>query len=390
MMQQIEPAESDRLVSSRRGSLRRIKALIFKEVYQIRRDPSTFLICFFLPLLLMFIYGFGVSLDMDKLRVGVVLEDTAPDAQSFAESLIDSKYFNVRIERDRRFFYDDMIRGTVRGIVVIPQNFSAFRFRQDEVAPIQVIADGSEPNTANFVQNYVQGAWSNFLQQEAISFDLKGLPLVIPQPRFWYNEELESRNFLIPGSLAIIMTLIGTLLTALVISREWERGTMEALMATPVGILEIIIAKMIPYFFLGMFSMSICVIIAVFFYDVPFRGSFVIFAGVASIFLLTALGTGLLISTVARNQFVAAQLAMVAAFLPSFILSGFIFEIGSMPWMIQMVTHFIPARYFVSLLQTFFLVGNVWTLIIPNSIAMILLGSIIYIITSLKTAKRLD
>lgn len=376
--------------TSRKGKLRRLSALIVKETHQIMRDPSTFLISLVLPLILMFLYGYGVSLDMNHLRIGLVLEDTSPDAQSFSQSLVDSRYFDTRIARDRREFLEDIIRGRIRGIVIIPSYFSSFRQRPDNIAPIQVLADGSEPNTASFVQNYVQGAWANWLQQESISENLKGLPLIRAQPRFWYNEELESRYFLIPGSLAIIMTLIGTLLTALVVSREWERGTMEALMATPVTITELLIAKLVPYFVLGMLSMIMCVVIAVFYYDIPFRGSFWVLGIVTSIFLFSALGIGLLISTSARNQFIAAQAAMVAAFLPGFILSGFIFEIASMPQIIQMVTYLIPARYFVSCMQTLFLVGNVWTLIIPNSLAMLAIGSVFFILTAFRTVKRLD
>lgn len=372
------------------GRVRRLRALINKEFHQIIRDPSSILISIVLPLILLFVYGFGVSLDINHLRIGLVMEDTAPDAQSFARSLMDSRFFEVKVGRHRREFDEAIIRGDIRGIVVIPSYFSQFRNRQDNVAPIQVIADGSEPNTASFVQNYVAGAWQNWLQQEAISSDLQGLPKVDTQTRFWYNEQLESRNFLMPGSLAIVMTLIGTLLTALVVAREWERGTMEALMATPVHISELIIGKLVPYFVLGMGSMLICFIVSVFFYDVPFRGSLLVLTFVSAVFLLAALALGLLISTLAKNQFVAAQAAMVSAFLPAFILSGFIFEITSMPTIIQGITYLIPARYFVASLQTLFLVGNVWKLLLTNLFFMFLFGLIIFIITAKKTVKRLD
>lgn len=374
----------------RYGRIRRLKALIIKEYYQIIRDPSSILISIVLPLILLFIYGFGVSLDANHLRVGLVLEDTSPDAISFAKALSDSRFFEVKIGRHRREFDELITRGAIRGIVVVPSYFSAFRKRPSNIAPIQVISDGSEPNTASFVQNYVQGAFSSWLQQEKINNNLKGLPLAVLQPRFWYNEELESRNFLVPGSLAIIMTLIGTLLTALVVAREWERGTMEALMSTPVSITELLFGKLIPYFTLGMVSMAMCVVVAVFVYHVPLRGSALLLAFVSAVFLFTALGLGLLISTIARNQFVAAQAALVAAFLPGFILSGFIFEILSMPPMIQMVTYIIPARYFVSSLQTLFLVGNVWQLILYNIIPMFGIGLFFYFVTALKTVKRLD
>lgn len=371
-------------------SYRRLKALIIKEFYQIIRDPSSILISAVLPLILLFLYGFGVSLDLDHLRIALVMEDTSPDAQSFAKALTNSRYFEVKIGRDRREFTHDILSGAVRGIVVIPSYFSEFRFRQDTIAPIQVIADGSEPNTANFVQNYVSSAWMNWLRQEKISNNLQGLPLIEVQPRFWFNEELQSRNFLIPGSLAIIMALIGTLLTALVVAKEWERGTMESLMSTPVTITELLAGKLIPYFILGMGSMLLCIVGAKIIYDIPIRGSIIMLEFVAACFLTTALGLGLLISTLARNQFVAAQAAMVAAFLPAYILSGFIFEIASMPPIIRAITTLVPARYFVTSLQTLFLVGNVWSLLILNAVIMLLFSAVLYTIIAHITVKRLD
>lgn len=376
--------------SNRPPYFRRIKALVIKEFYQIIRDPSSILISFVLPLILLFIYGFGVSLDLDHLRIALALEDTAPDARTFAESLAASPYFDVKVGRDRREFTHDILAGKVRGMVVVPSYFSNFKERNGKLAPIQVIADGSEPNTANFVQNYVAGAWFKWLEQEAINKQLHGRSLITVQPRFWYNEELLSRNFLVPGSLAIIMTLIGTLLTALVVAREWERGTIEALMSTPITIIELLIGKLIPYFILGMVSMNLCAFVAIILYDIPFRGSWLVLQGIAACFLTTALGLGLLISTTAKNQFVAAQAAMVAAFLPAYILSGFIFEIASMPLPIQWLTYIIPARYFVTSLQTLFLVGNVWQLLIFSLIPMLIIGLLFFLITALKTSKRLD
>jgi ABC-2 type transport system permease protein len=370
--------------------MRRLKALIIKEFFQIIRDPSSILISVLLPLVLLFIYGFGVSLDLNHLRLGLVLEENTVDAVSFAESLENSPFFEIRRASDRRELEEFILAGKIRGFVVVPSYFSAFKKRQDKIAPIQVIADGSEPNTAAFVQNYVLGAWGKWLDQEKINQNLKGLPLVSIQPRFWYNEELVSRNFLVPGSLAIIMTLIGTLLTALVVAREWERGTMEAMMATPVRIYELLIGKLIPYFLLGMSSMTMCVVVAVFVYDVPLRGSFWLLGLVSSAFLFTATLLGLLISTLSRNQFVAAQASIVSGFLPAFILSGFIFEISSMPMPIQLVTYIIPARYFVSCLQTLFLVGNVWALVLPNTLYILAFGIILLLITASKTVKRLD
>jgi ABC-2 type transport system permease protein len=331
-----------------------------------------------------------VSLDLDHLRIGLVLQDTAPDAQSFAKAMTDSPYFEVKIVRDERELLDDLASGQIRGFVVVPSYFSQYRQRPDTVAPIQVIADGSEPNTANFVQYYVQGAFQNWLQQEKISSDLKGLPLVQTQTRFWYNEQLESRFFLLSGSLAIIMTLIGTLLTALVVAREWERGTMEALMSTNVSVVELIVGKLVPYFVLGMVSMVICVIVSTLGYGLPLRGSWLLLGLVSATFLFCALGFGLMISTISKSQLLASQISLVAGFLPAYILSGFLFEIYSMPFIIQCLTYVIPAKYFVQCLQTLFLVGNVGGLILYNMAFMLVLGLVFFLITAKKTVKRLD
>lgn len=372
------------------ASLLRLKALIKKELFQIIRDPSSILISLFLPLLLLFLYGYGVSLDLNHLKIGIVLEDISPEARRFAAAIEGSRYFDVKVGRHRSEFNEEFVSGKMRGIVIIPAYFSEFFRTPGNTAPIQVIADGSEPNTASFVSNYVNGVWQVWLEQERISQDLRGFSLVKFQNRYWYNEELESHNFLIPGSLAIIMTLIGTLLTALVIAREWERGTMEALMSTPVTIFEVIMGKLIPYYLLAMLSMTICMIFAVGFYHIPFRGSYLLLALTTTVFLFPALGLGLMISTLGRNQIIASQAAIFSAFLPAFILSGFIFEISSMPFPIQILTRFIPARYFVSNLQTLFLVGNVPELLIINMLWMLLLGSIFYIVVYFKTVKRLD
>ncbi len=373
-----------------KGKLRRLKALVVKEFFQMIRDPSSFLIGIMMPLILMFLYGYGISLDINHLRIGLVLEDTSPDALSFAQMLTDSKYFDVTIGRDRREFDDLITSGEIRGIVIIPAWFSQFRLRPETHAQIMAIGDGSEPNTAAFVVNYVTAAFQDWLVIENISAKLQGLPLVQGQTRFWYNPQLESRYFLIPGSLAIIMTLIGTLLTALVVSREWERGTMEALMSTPVTIGEIIVGKIIPYFILGMISMTICTLMAVWAYGVPFRGSYWVLTLVSAVFLYSALGVGLLISSSARNQFVAAQGALASSFLPAVILSGFVFEISTMPWPIRTITKIIPAKYYISSLQTLFLVGDNWPLILACLWPMLLIGLILSFITIWKSVKRLD
>jgi ABC-2 type transport system permease protein len=318
------------------------------------------------------------------------MEDTSPEAMSFAESFFGSPYFTTHVSRTRPDLDKELIKGNIRGYVVIPSYFTQFLHQKEKIAPIQVIADGSETNTANFVQNYVNSLWQNWINQRFVEKKIARMPLIGTQTRYWYNEQLESHYFLLPGSLAIIMTLIGTMLTALVIAREWERGTMESLMSTPIHISEIIIGKIIPYYFLGMTSMTLCVFLAVTFYEVPFRGSYLLLFFASSVFLITALGLGLFISTIAKNQLLAAQLAIIIAFLPGFMLSGFIFEIASMPQPIKALTYLIPTRYFVSILQTIFIAGNIRNLIALNISALILFSIVLYTITSRRIVKRLD
>ena len=371
-------------------SFRRTRALVVKEYLQIIRDPSALLIAFVLPLILLFIYGYGISLDITNMKIGCVMEDRGPEASSFVQSLSSSPFFSVTFNKSSKEMGGDISAGRALGGVIIPSYFSDFENNPLKVAPIYVVADGSQPNTASFLQNYVAGAFSNWVSQTKNENAVPKMPVVTVVPRFWYNEELDSHHFLIPGSIAIIMTLIGTILTALVVAREWERGTMEALMATPLSIFEILAGKLIPYFFLGLISMFICTAIGCSLFDVPLRGSILALSIITSIFLIASLSLGLLISSLTRNQFNAGQIAIVSAFLPAFMLSGFIFEISSMPFRIQLLTYLLPARYMVSSLQSIFLVGDVLSLLIYNAIAMTLFAGVLFMIMALKTNKRLD
>jgi len=277
----------------------------------------------------------------------------------------------------------------VNGIVYLQSDFP-HRLRQPGGAPIQVIVNGVDANTARLTMGYVDGAWGSWLQQKARE---EATDLAVPvrtDQRIWFNSEVRSENFLVPGLIALICTLIGALLTALVVSREWERGTMEALMVTPVGIGEILLGKLIPYFLLGTGGMLLTVVLAEWAFHVPMRGSLWVLFASASLFLIAALGMGLLISTVAKNQFIASQVAIVATFLPAFILSGFIFDIGSMPTVVQMLTRLMAARYFVSILQTVYLAGDVWYVILPNALALAIMASVFLGLTWRKSRKRLE
>ncbi|MBB3309412.1 ABC-2 type transport system permease protein [Rhizobium sp. BK196] len=366
---------------------RRFIALVRKESYQAIRDPSTILIAFVLPLILLFLFGYGVSLDTTRTRIGLVLEQATPLTQDLAASFQASRYFSVTVGRDRRMFEDDLVLGNVRGIVVISADF-ATDYAAGNHPQIQVLVEGSDPNTANFVQNYVQGAVANWERQRLSETIAAGPPIAIEQ-RFWFNPELTSRNFLVPGSIAIVMTLVGTLLTSLVVAREWERGTMEAMMATPVTAAELLAGKILPYFILGLASMTLCVLLAVFLFGVPFRGSVAALYALSAAFLIPALGQGLLISTATKNQFLASQLALISAFLPAFLLSGFLFEINSMPRIIQWITIIVPARYLIPSLQTVFLAGDIWPMFARAIAVMLAIGGIMFVLAARSTRKRI-
>jgi len=384
-----EPAPARRLPTFTPGErFRRFYALVRKETQQLVRDPSTILIAFVLPLILLFLFGYGVSLDASRTRIGLVLESSTPAARDLGASFRASPYFDVRVGRDRREFSADLVAGTIRGIVVVPADFGSERLRRGSAPQIQVLVDGSEANTASFVQSYARGVVANWQLATSAQATRRAAPVSIEQ-RFWFNPELTSRFFLVPGSIAIIMTLIGTLLTALVVAREWERGTMEAMMATPVTAVELLAGKLLPYFVLGLGSMVMCTTIAVFLFGVPFRGSLLALFSLSIAFLCPALGQGLLISAAAKNQFVASQLALLTGFLPGFLLSGFLFEIDSMPLPIRLLTRIVPSRYFVPSLQTVFLVGDVWPQFVRDIAVMSAMGAFLFFLAAKNTQKRL-
>jgi ABC-2 type transport system permease protein len=373
----------------RGGPAMRLKGLVRKEFLQIMRDPSSIAIAFLMPIFLLILFGYGVSLDADHVPVALVAEAPSQDSADFMASIRGSHYFAPRIMDSMSAAEQALRKGEVKGIIRLQADF-ARRMRQTDGAPIQVVVDGVDANTARLVLGYVEGAWGNWLAAQAARRRQELKMPVDLQPRIWFNSELRSRNYLVPGLVAIIMTLIGALLTALVMAREWERGTMEALMVTPASMSEVLLGKLIAYFILGTGGMLLTVGLAVWLFEVPLRGSFWVLWGCSSLFLLAALGMGLTISTLARSQFVAGQIAIIATFLPAFLLSGFIFDLGSMPPGVQVITHVIVARYFVAIVQTLFLAGNVWSVILPNALALALMAAIFLTITWRKSRKRLD
>ncbi len=382
------------------AGLRRVRALTRKEFLQVVRDPSSILIAIVLPLLLLFLFGYGLSLDADHIKIGVVLEDSGADGRRLAESFQHTHYFDAVVVRHRSEVENGVVEGTLRGMVIIPPDFSARLNAASSSGNlsrrpvVQVLSDGSEPNTAAFLESYAAGVVESWQRQRGMERgNLKaGEPAggIDLRPRFWFNAELVSRNFLIPGCITMILAIIGTLLTALVVAREWERGTMESLLATPVRAGELLISKLLPYFLLGMGSLVVSTLAARYLFQTPLRGSLFALALVTAAFLLASLALGLFLSTAARNQFVAAQGSILLAFLPAAMLSGFIFEISSMPLALQEFTRLVPARYYVSALQTVFLAGDIWTVILPSTGVLLLMAGLLLLATLRKSAKRLD
>jgi len=244
-----------------------------------------------------------------------------------------------------------------------------------------------DANTARQSIGYVNGVWSDWRQAQGALAGRDPPGLVEPETRLWYNAEARSRNFLIPGLIAVIMTLIGALLTSMIIAREWERGTMESVLTTPVSVNEILLSKIVPYFLLGMVGLGLSLAMGVWVFGVPVRGSFGALIGASALFMLVALGMGLLISTLTRSQFLAGHIAIVGTFLPAFILSGFIFDIHSMPGPIQALTYVIAARYYVAILQTLFLAGDIPSVVAPNAAALAGMAIIFFALVRLRSRR---
>ena len=371
------------------GRNMRLKGMIRKEWLQILRDPSSIAIAFALPVVLLFLFGYGVSLDARHIPLGLVIDKPDSNTASFAASFDHSEFFTPRVFESIQQAQQALAERRIDGIVWLRGNFSS-QLLSGEDSPIAIRVNGVDANQARITEGYIQGAWFAWLTRFAARHG-RDLPLPVAlEQRVWFNAALISRHYLVPGLVAIIMTLTGSLLTAMVVAREWERGTMEALMVTPLRMREMLIGKLVPYFLLGMGGMLFTVALAVWQFNVPFRGSFLALFGASALFMLVALALGLLISIVSRNQFVAGQIAIVVTFLPAFILSGFIFDIHSMPEAIQLITHVVPARYFMAILQSLFLAGDVWPVFWANMGAMGILLLILMALVRRKAHKRLE
>jgi pyoluteorin transport system permease protein len=372
---------------SLRAKVHRTKSLIQKETRQIVRDPSSIAIGIVLPVVLILLFGYGLSLDVTEVPMAVVMEDSSPTAMDLAASFRSSHYFDVKLTSSMARAQNLMLARKVDGIIRIRPDFS--RAVNMGNAEVQLLVHGVDANHARIIQGYAQGAIGQWAGRRAA----QGLAIasgpVNVQSRMWFNEANESRYFLVPGLIVLIMTLIGALLTALVMAREWERGTLEALFVTPVRTDEILLGKTIPYFILGVMGLVLCLLAAKFLFYVPFRGSLTVLTAASMLYLLVALGIGLLISSAFKSQFVAIQITVLVTFLPAVMLSGFLFDLRSMPALVRLITYVLPARYYVTLLQTIFLAGDIWAVILPNMVVLALMAAALLVLTYRATHKSL-
>jgi len=365
----------------------RLWSLVRKESRQVVRDPSSIALGIVLPVVLILLFGYGLSLDVTNAPVAIVLEDASPDAMDLAASFQLSPYFDVELLTSMPRAQELMLARKIDGVVRIRSDFS----RQLRLggAEVQVLVHGTDANYARIIQGYAQGAIGQWAARRTTEGKETLNGPVTVQSRLWFNETNESRYFLVPGLIVLIMTLIGAFLTSLVVAREWERGTMEALFVTPVRPDEILLGKTIPYFVLGMIGLVLCLLAAKFLFHVPFRGSVAVLTGVSMLYLLVALAIGLLISCSFKNQFVASQIALLVTFLPALMLSGFLFDLRSMPAVVRVITYVLPAKYYVTLLQTIFLAGDVWSVILPNAAVLTAMAGLFLLLTRSAIQKKL-
>lgn len=349
----------------RQAKLRRILALIRKEGFQVLRDPSSFAIGIVLPIILILLYGYGVSLDVKHVPVAVVVEAPSPDASELMAGFRLSPYFEVTPVNSIAAADELMLQRKVDGVVFVREDFA--RNARIGAAPVQLVVHGTDANRGRIMLAYAEGALGALDARRAS----EGRPIaagpVLVESRLWFNDANDSRYFLVPGLIVLVMTLMGATLTAMVMAREWERGTLEALFVTPVRPDELLIGKIVPYFLLGLVGLAICVAASRVLFHVPLRGSVLVLALAAMLYLLMSLAMGLWISAALKSQFLASQISQIVTFLPATMLSGFIYDLRSVPAVIRVISYGVPARYFVTLLKTIYLAGDVWSVILPNA-----------------------
>jgi len=374
---------------------RRILAITRKEVIQIWRDPLSLMVIIALPLIQLLIFGYAVNLDIKHIPLCVYDRDATQTSQDLLKRFQATDYFNIVRLSDS---YRDVVRqidyGACTVAVVVPPQFSE-ELHSHGRASVQALLDASDANTANIGMAYALNIVEAYSSQVQIDWhERHGLAAVAPdvtfQPRTWFNEDLESMANIVPGVVAIVMAVVGAFLTSLTIAREWERGTMEQLISTPVGKLEIQIGKLAPYFAIGIADTAVCAGLAVWWFGVPFRGSWTVLFGCSVLFLVVVLSLGYLISVTATSQLGASQLAMLATFLPTFLLSGFLFPIEQMPVVVQWITRVLPARYYVFMLRNVFLKGTETRLMAGQLTALAIIAVALITLATRAFHKRLE
>ena len=374
--------------------LRRVWAVARKEFLHVLRDFRSLAMAILIPILMLLLFGYALTLDVDHVPMVVWDQSGTARSREFISRFAGSPYFTLCMGVDNE---RDLVRaidaGQVLVALVVPHDF-AKRIDANREAPVQFIVDGSDSNTATIAIGYADVITQLYALDLASQRSQRGggpviqIPLDV-RPRVWFNEELESKNFIVPGLIAVIMMVIAALLTSLTISREWERGTMEQLISTPVKGPELILGKLLPYFSVGMLDMLLAVVMGQFLFHVPLRGNVLLLFGLAMLFLSGALSMGMLISIVTKSQLLSSQVAMVATFLPSFLLSGFMFTIANMPRLIRLITYVVPARYFVVILKGIYLKGvGMEVLVVPTGL-LVVYGIVMATLAKVRFKKKL-
>jgi ABC-2 type transport system permease protein len=366
---------------------RRVWALVEKESWQMVRDASSLAIGIVLPVVLILLFGYGLSLDVSDVPLAVVLDEPSPDALDLAAAYQLSPTFRTQVLTAMPRARQMMIAREIDAIVQVRSNFG--RKLAFGEADVQILIHGTDANRGRILQAYTEAAVGTWQARRAAEGRLADGDPVVVQDRLWFNDANESRYFLVPGLIVLIMTLIGSFLTTLVMAREWERGTLEALFVTRVRVGEILLGKTIPNFALGMIGLGLCILTARFLFHVPLRGSLWLLTASSMLYLLVALAVGLLISGLVKSQFVASQVTILITFLPALMLSGFLFDLRSTPAFVRGITYALPARYFVTILQTVFLAGNIWQVVLPATLMLIAMAAFFWTLVRLTTQKRL-
>lgn len=356
----------------------RIKALIRKEIYHLIRDYRSLYLAFAIPLLLIILFGYALSLDVDNVETIVVDYDKSELSRDFIGKLDASAYFHVseRLPQTKDAIdYLDHDRAKV--VIVIPPNFMK-SIGADRDTPLQILIEGSDPNFAGIIRGYLTAFTEQYNQKLLLSFlNRQGMEKISPpvdgRIRIWFNEDLESRNFIIPGIIAIIIMIVGALLTSLIIAREYENGTMETIKSLPVRAGELLLGKALPYFFIGLTDVLLAILLGQLLFGVVMKGSFWLMMAATSLYLGVALSLGLLISTVTKSQLMANQIAIMITYLPSVLLSNFVFPIVNMPNILQFITYIVPARYYIDILGGIYLRNTGFAYLWPSMLVLALM-----------------